>query len=58
MAHGSIRFSLCKYTTESDIRYTINTVKEVVSNFRKISPFKEQRDMDVFMSEPEKSSEM
>lgn len=37
-AHGSIRFSLSKYTTKEEIDYTINAVKIVVENLRKISP--------------------
>jgi len=37
-AHGSIRFSLSKYTTKKEIDYTINAVKTVVENLRKISP--------------------
>ena len=37
-AHGSIRFSLSKYTTREEIDYTINAVKTVVENLRKISP--------------------
>ena len=37
-AHGSIRFSLSKYTTKEEIDYTIKSVKAVVENLRKISP--------------------
>ena len=37
-AHGSIRFSLSKYTTKEEIDYVINAVKAVVENLRKISP--------------------
>ncbi|MBW2986183.1 cysteine desulfurase NifS [Candidatus Woesearchaeota archaeon] len=37
-AHGSIRFSLSKYTTKEEIDYAINSVKTVVENLRKISP--------------------
>ncbi len=48
MAHGSIRFSLCRYTTPEDIDYTIKAVKEVVSDLRKLSPFKKQADMESF----------
>jgi len=37
-AHGSIRFSLSKYNTEDEIRYTIENVREVVEKLREISP--------------------
>ena len=37
-AHGSIRFSLSKYTTKEEIDYTLQAVKDVVENLRKISP--------------------
>lgn len=38
IAHGSIRFTLSRYTTEDEINYTIKTVKEVVEDLRRISP--------------------
>jgi len=38
VAHGSIRFTLSKYTTEEEINYTIRTVKEIVEKLRSISP--------------------
>jgi len=38
IAHGSIRFTLSKYTTEKEINYTIKIVKEVVEKLRKFSP--------------------
>lgn len=37
-AHGSIRFTLSKYTTEKEIDYTIKHVKKIVKSLRKISP--------------------
>ncbi|MBS1267075.1 MAG: Cysteine desulfurase IscS 2 [Candidatus Woesearchaeota archaeon] len=40
VAHGSIRFTLSKYTTKKEIDYTIDKVKEVVLKLRKISPLK------------------
>lgn len=39
-AHGSLRLSLGKYTTKSDIAYTIKVLPKIVENLRKISPFK------------------
>jgi len=39
-AHGSLRLSLGKYTTKSEIDYAIKVLPKVVGNLRKISPFK------------------
>jgi cysteine desulfurase len=41
-AHGSVRFSLSKYTTDEDIDYTIKVVPEVIQNLRELSPFYEE----------------
>lgn len=38
IAHGSLRLTLSKYTTEEEIDKTIPAVKEVVEYLRKISP--------------------
>ena len=38
VAHGSIRFTLSKYTTEEEINYTIKAVEETVTKLRKFSP--------------------
>lgn len=37
-AHGSLRFTLSKYTTKSEIDYAIEKTKQVVENLRMISP--------------------
>ena len=37
-AHGSIRFSLSRYTTEEEIDYTIELVKKAVDKLRDLSP--------------------
>ncbi len=37
-AHGSIRFSLSRYTTREEIDYALQAVKDVVENLRSISP--------------------
>lgn len=37
-AHGSIRFSLCRYNTLDEMDYTIENVKDVVEQLRLISP--------------------
>ena len=38
-AHGSIRFSLSRYTTEDEIDYTLDTMPKIVSILRELSPF-------------------
>ncbi|MBR5305203.1 MAG: aminotransferase class V-fold PLP-dependent enzyme [Candidatus Gastranaerophilales bacterium] len=40
--HGSIRFSLSRFTTEDDIDYTIEKVPEVIKRLAKISPFQKE----------------
>ncbi len=39
-AHGSIRLSLSRYTTEADVDYVIEKFPEVIQTLRAISPFK------------------
>ena len=39
-AHGSLRLSLGKYTTEEDIDYVLEVVPKSVERLREISPFK------------------
>ena len=38
VAHGSLRLSLCEYNTEEEIDYIIESVKEVVTILRNMSP--------------------
>jgi cysteine desulfurase len=38
-SHGSIRFSLSRYTTEKEIDYTLEHVPAIISELRSISPF-------------------
>lgn len=38
--HGSIRFSLCRYTTEEEIDQVIAVMPEIVEKLRALSPFK------------------
>lgn len=49
LAHSSLRFGLSRYTTEEEIDYTINCVKEAVTKLRDMSPlwemFKEGIDL-------------
>jgi cysteine desulfurase len=39
-AHGSLRFSVGRWTTAEEINYTLKVLKEAVEKMRKISPFK------------------
>ncbi|MFA5366019.1 MAG: cysteine desulfurase NifS [Candidatus Bathyarchaeia archaeon] len=39
-AHGSLRLSLGKFTTEDGVNYVLETVPKVVEKLREISPFK------------------
>ena len=41
IAHGSLRLTLGEETTREDIDYTVEAVKEVVENLRKMSPLYE-----------------
>ena len=39
-AHGSVRLSLSRYTTEEDVDYVIENFPGVIETLRSISPFK------------------
>jgi cysteine desulfurase len=39
-AHGSLRLTLGKYSTEEGVNYTIKAVENAVEKLRAISPFK------------------
>jgi len=41
--HGSIRFSLSRYTTEEEIDYTLEHIPAIVERLREISPFVQKR---------------
>ncbi len=41
-AHGSIRFSLSRYTTEQDIDATLQAMPPIIENLRAISPFRKE----------------
>jgi len=45
-AHGSIRFTLSKYNTKKEVDYTIRGLKKIVSNLRKMSPWKKGTKFD------------
>jgi len=38
-AHGSIRFSLSRYSTEEEVDYTIEKMPAIVNRLRELSPF-------------------
>jgi cysteine desulfurase len=38
-AHGSVRLSLSRYTTEKEVDYIIETIPKVIGRLRDISPF-------------------
>lgn len=40
-AHGSIRFSLSRYTTEEEVDYVIANMPDVIKTLRLLSPFKD-----------------
>lgn len=47
--HGSIRFSLSRFTTEDEVDYAIENVPKVIEKLAKISPFqKELKELGVF----------
>jgi cysteine desulfurase len=37
--HGSVRFSLGRYTTEAEVDKLIEVFPEIVKNLRKLSPY-------------------
>ena len=40
-AHGSVRLSLSRYTTEDDVNFVIEHFPQVIKTLRAISPFKD-----------------
>lgn len=42
-AHGSIRITLSKYTTEKEINYLIKELPSVIKELREMSPYKEEK---------------
>lgn len=41
LAHGSLRLTLGRETTEKEVNYLLQVLPETVSNLRKVSPFKD-----------------
>lgn len=46
--HGSVRFSLSRYNTESDIDYVLEKLPPVIKNLRDLSPFGPDMDPTTF----------
>jgi cysteine desulfurase len=40
--HGSIRFSLSRYTTDKEVDYVLNTMPDIIKKLNSISPFQKQ----------------
>ncbi len=40
--HGSIRFSLSKYTTEKEVDYVCDVLPEIIDKLRNLSPFQDE----------------
>jgi cysteine desulfurase len=38
LAHSSIRFTIGRFTTEEEVDFTINLVKEKIAKLRELSP--------------------
>ena len=52
-AHGTIRFSLSRYTREKEIDYVISVVPEIIAKLRDFSPYwKDGKPVDVVAFEP------
>lgn len=52
-AHGTIRFSLSRYTTEKDIDYVISVVPAIIDKLRSFSPYwKDGKPLDIEAFEP------
>ena len=40
-AHGSIRYSLSRYTTEEEVDFVISKMPQIIADLRELSPFKD-----------------
>ena len=40
--HGSIRFSLSRFTTEKEIDYTLENLPKVIEEITKLSPYQDE----------------
>jgi cysteine desulfurase len=46
--HGSVRFSLSRYNTDSDIDYVLKKLPPVIKHLRDLSPFGPDMDPTTF----------
>lgn len=46
--HGSVRFSLSRYTTDADIDYVLEKLPSVIRRLRELSPFGPDKDVSTF----------
>ena len=46
--HGSVRFSLSRYTTDADIDYVLDKLPPVIHELRRLSPFGPDKDVSTF----------
>ena len=46
--HGSVRFSLSRYTADEDIDYVLEKLPPVIRNLRELSPFGPDKDVSTF----------
>jgi cysteine desulfurase len=45
-AHGSIRFSLSRYTTEKEVDFVLEKLPPVIARLRQLSPFWEKAEAE------------
>ena len=43
-AHGSIRFSLSRYTTDEEVDFVLEKLPEIITRLREISPYRNLAD--------------
>lgn len=46
--HGSVRFSLSRYSTDEEVDYTLDKLPPVIANLRELSPFGPDKDVSTF----------
>ncbi len=46
--HGSVRFSLSRYSTDEEVDYVLDKLPPVIANLRELSPFGPDKDVSTF----------